>query len=75
MATANDPLVPLSKLGDYVRGPSGGPISAMSLWRWRKKGVIRVVNIGGRNYCRLAETLKRIGFADADEGSGEGEAA
>jgi hypothetical protein len=73
MTNNHDPLVPWTNIGGYIIGPRGKPVSAMTLWRWRKKGVIRVVSIGGRNYVRLNETLKRIGFVD--EGSEPGAAA
>ncbi len=55
-----DPFVPWQMLREHVRGRDGKPISTMTLHRWRERGVIRVHNIGGRNYVRLNEALARI---------------
>lgn len=63
MTTNDDPFVPWQNLRPHVRGRKGEPISTMTLHRWREKQVIEVHNIGGRNYVRLRETLKRIGAA------------
>jgi hypothetical protein len=68
MTSNHDPLVPWANLGEYIRGTKGKPVSGMTLWRWRRKGIIKVTNLGGRNYIRLNATLKAIGMVHEEGG-------
>jgi len=57
---SDDPLVPWGELRFALRGPTGKPLSFMTLHRWRHAGVIAPVLVNGRRYLRLRETLARI---------------
>lgn len=53
---------PLRPQGELLKHPDSPIRSRMSLDRYRKRGLIETVEINGRHYLRVQQTLRRLGI-------------
>jgi hypothetical protein len=66
MSNESEPLQHWSVLRNSVIGRNGKPVSQMTMFRWKNRGVISTTLINGQNYLRVHETLARLASSAAD---------
>lgn len=64
IAETADPLLPWQ---DLLKHPDCPIRSRMSLDRYRKRGLIETVEINGRHYLRVHQTLRRLGITPPEQ--------